>query len=104
MGWCRSDPGGSAGGQGADAPALLSQDAAGQKVQVSLSCTPAGQTSKTAADEGLQQSIISSVLHTTYQHVCICTHLKRQWGRKTASLSVHDTLFAYAGQLSCSLP
>ncbi|KAL0027469.1 hypothetical protein WJX77_003809 [Trebouxia sp. C0004] len=32
----RSDPGGSAGGRGADAPALLSQDAAGQKVQVSF--------------------------------------------------------------------
>lgn len=34
MGLCRSDPGGSAGGRGADAAALLSQDAAGQKVQV----------------------------------------------------------------------
>ena len=32
----RSDPGGAAGGAGADAPAMLSQDAAGQKVQVSL--------------------------------------------------------------------
>ncbi|KAL0022102.1 hypothetical protein WJX79_009630 [Trebouxia sp. C0005] len=32
----RSDPGGSAGGRGADAPALLSQDAAGQKVQVAF--------------------------------------------------------------------
>ena len=34
---CRSDPGAGAGGQGADAPALLSEDAAGQKVKV-LSC------------------------------------------------------------------
>lgn len=32
---CRSDPGAGAGGQGADAPALLSEDAAGQKVKVS---------------------------------------------------------------------
>ncbi|KAL3135874.1 hypothetical protein ABBQ32_007430 [Trebouxia sp. C0010 RCD-2024] len=36
----RSDPGGTAGGRGADAPALLSQDAAGQKVQVDF--IPAG--------------------------------------------------------------
>ena len=56
VGCCRSDPGGSAGGRGADAPALLSQDAAGQKVQVGLSCTPAGQTFKRAADEDLHQS------------------------------------------------
>lgn len=33
---CRSDAGAGAGGQGADATALLSQDAAGQKVKVVL--------------------------------------------------------------------
>ena len=35
---CRSDPGAGAGGQGADAPALLSEDAAGQKVKVFYGC------------------------------------------------------------------
>lgn len=52
----RSDPGGSAGGRGADAPALLSQGAAGQKVQVDF--VPASkhhkppQTAPSDADKG----------------------------------------------------
>ncbi|DBA81048.1 TPA: hypothetical protein ACH3X2_007249 [Trebouxia sp. C0005] len=50
----RSDPGGSAGGRGADAPALLSQDAAGQKVQVAF--IPASKLDQAAMQKPAQSS------------------------------------------------
>lgn len=50
----RSDPGGTAGGRGADAPAMLSQDAAGQKVQVDF--IPAGKVGHSTHQEPKQAS------------------------------------------------
>lgn len=62
----RSDPGGSAGGRGADAPALLSQDAAGQKVQVSF--IPASKLDQAAKQKPAQPTPSSNQQNSSRQH------------------------------------
>ncbi|KAL0049954.1 hypothetical protein WJX82_001575 [Trebouxia sp. C0006] len=104
----RSDPGGSAGGRGADAPALLSQDAAGQKVQVSF--IPANKLDQAAEQKPAQSGPSSDQQNGSQEQAAAAGSAVQDSGQQAAAAEA-DTAVVLdiaregkaAGQLRLSL-